>query len=360
MKRDELAVSQSRSLRFPILAISALLLAAALPGCRSKAHQDLYRQRMATEIRVLEDKLYEAEYQNRVLEDKLELASKSDPAPSTSSSGPSITTPTPSLQDDTMDADLDLELPSIEEGVDEGQPAPPDDFDPDNLSLPMIDEGAPVDPESLVPPAGVPETSGDQSGDQVIPSPDGPAPPNLQDTEVPKIIPGDPAPPGANDDKLKPPGQVLLPDSVQAAVGVPAGLKIHNGLSRGQQLQGEDEGLMVVVNAVDKYGRMVSLHDFDVNADMTIVVLDPRLEPDSARIGRWEFDHDKVASFLKSHPVSGFHVPIKWGSVKPSGDEVIVHVRLRAEDDEMRCQARISVEQETAVAEWTPRGESVK
>jgi hypothetical protein len=328
-----------------IIAIIASVLTTAQTGCRSKATQDLYRQRMAGEIRVLEDKLHDAEYQNRVLSDRMERDSTAAAAPST---------PKPSTPDETPRPDPLADLPSVVEG-ESG-----DEFDPDEFALPMIDEGAQVDPESLMAPQGVPQDQEetDKKDKQLLPAPGGPEPPGRNDTEAPQIIPGEPGPPGALDEELKPPGQVLVPDSVPSAAGVPEKLRIHPGLSRGQQLDGQGNGLMIVLNAVDKFGRMVSLDGFDVNADMTIVVLDPQLEPSRSRIGRWEFSSPQVATFLRTHPVSGLHVPIEWGDALPSGDEVIVHVRLRAEGDEMRCEARVYVDQQAAVAEWTPRGSS--
>jgi hypothetical protein len=117
--------------------------------------------------------------------------------------------------------------------------------------------------------------------------------------------------------------------------------------------------MMIVVTAVDKFGRMVSLDGFDVDADLTIVILDPQLEPSKARLGRWDYSNQQVATFLRSKPISGLHVPIQWNNAVPSSDEVIVHVRLRAEDDEMRCDGRVKVAKKTALAEWTPRGESL-
>ena len=52
----------------------AIVLLVAGPACISgcgRAHSDLYQQRMASEIRVLEDQLYDADYQNQVLQEKL-------------------------------------------------------------------------------------------------------------------------------------------------------------------------------------------------------------------------------------------------------------------------------------------------
>ena len=88
--------------------------------------------------------------------------------------------------------------------------------------------------------------------------------------------------------------------------------------------------------------------------------MDPLREPSESRIGRWDFTPEEVASFIRAKPMSGIHVPIAWQQSQPSGEEVIVHARLRSEEDEMRCEARIKVEQQTAIAEWTPRGESLQ
>ena len=60
-----------------ICTFALLLLGAVLPaaiGCRSRAQQDLYQQKMIREVRILEDKLYEADYKNRALSEKLKRA----------------------------------------------------------------------------------------------------------------------------------------------------------------------------------------------------------------------------------------------------------------------------------------------
>ena len=56
--------------RIQVLAVA--VLASSLLGCRGRAQRELYEAKMAHEIRVLEDQLYEADYHNRVLIDKLE------------------------------------------------------------------------------------------------------------------------------------------------------------------------------------------------------------------------------------------------------------------------------------------------
>ncbi len=45
-----------------------------LTGCRGAAYRDVYTQKMAGEIRNLEDQLYQADYENQVLNDRLSRA----------------------------------------------------------------------------------------------------------------------------------------------------------------------------------------------------------------------------------------------------------------------------------------------
>jgi hypothetical protein len=202
----------------------------------------------------------------------------------------------------------------------------------------------------------------DVSPDELLPAPGGPEPPGKRDTEIPPIVPGDPLPPPAPDEKdAQPPGKIDLPDSVSTTeTGQPETLRIHPALSGGQKVDGHIDGMLIVVNVVDKLGKTVDLDTFEVDADLSIVILDPQREPSEARIGRWDFSSEQVAELVRSEPISGLHVPIQWQDSEPLGKEVIVHIRLRGEDDEMRCEQRLKVERQTAIAEWTPRGEALK
>jgi len=41
-------------------------------GCRSAAHDDIYTDKLASEVRFLEDQLYQVDYENKVLRQKVE------------------------------------------------------------------------------------------------------------------------------------------------------------------------------------------------------------------------------------------------------------------------------------------------
>lgn len=317
---------------------------------------------MASEIRVLEDQLYAADYENRVLRDKLERERlrQSDPTPDESTSPPTrrstrpSTEPTPAAEltpaprqsADEIDSmeemldELELDLPEVTPGVETEQPLTDPDFDPGP---------DPANTETEAPP-----------GVEILPAPGGPEPPGKNDTDPEEIIPGEILPPPVSPEETIPPGQIQLPDSVQAGNGVPSGLRIHPSLSGGHRVEGETDGVMLVVNVVDPHGTAVDVSNFDIDGELSIVVLDPEREPDQARIGRWNFAGPQVAALVRTHPISGLHIPLKWQDEIPQGEEVIVHVRLRGEEDEMRCQRKISVQREPAVAEWSPRGESIR
>ena len=100
-----------------------------------------------------------------------------------------------------------------------------------------------------------------------------------------------------------------------------------------------------------------NLAAFDIAAKLSVVLLDPARDASEARIGRWDFDEQAITELIKSEPISGLHVPIKWHGDRPAGQEIVVHARLRAEEDEMRCERRLAVVKKKAIAEWTPRGD---
>jgi hypothetical protein len=342
----------------------ACAITLSLAGCQSRAHRDAYIQKMASEIRVLEDQLYDADYQNRILRDKLERARAvptRDPeysdihgiAPYGSKYEP------PSVLDSRIDdsridtgALIDSE-PSVPEPV----PLPQSDAaeSDDEIGLP---QQLPKEPER--------EDGPKKRRDKPLPPPPGgPEPPGIDDLQLPEIDPGEIIPPPLGiEDRPPPPGKVDLPESLRPKreqIRPPKSLAIHPALSGGHQFDDEpSEGLYLVVNAIDDRGRMVDLSAFDIGASMTVVALDPALPSSKARIGRWEFSPEQVGDLVRSDPVNGLHVPLQWQEHKPQGEDVIVHVRLRSGDEEMKCDAELSVQPATATATWTPRGQATR
>ncbi|TWU43288.1 hypothetical protein Q31b_23260 [Novipirellula aureliae] len=332
----------------------AWLLAAS--GCQSRAHNDLYRQRMASEIRVLEDQLYDADYQNRVLREKLERAKRQTVEPAgpldPQSDGPKLNAVPPSASTPPSDS-FDLEGEFDETMIDPGI-ADPDALVPsDRFESPFEDE---------------PSWETDRSQLPLPPPIGGPEPPGKSDTEFSPIEPGEllPPPNPGGEELPAPPGQIRLPDAVKATEpkrSTPERLELHLGLS-GAKLpdtatnSDTPDGLYLVVRAVDRLGAAVNLQDFEIDAELTVVVLDPQREASEAKIGRWEFSPEEVKGLTKSRPVSGLHIPIEWQQEEPLGEEVIVHIRLRSEADEMRCEGHVKVTESAMIAKWLPRADS--
>jgi hypothetical protein len=169
------------------------------------------------------------------------------------------------------------------------------------------------------------------------------------------VIPGDIAPPtrGGGDDQ--PPGQILLPDSAHTPDVIPESLRIHPGLTTGVHEDKTFAGATLVVNALDRRGRDVNLNDFEVAAALAVVVLDPELDAADAKIGRWDFSRKEVQAMIAENKSGGLKIPVRWEEKTPSSDTVIVPVRLRGDDQEMRTEATLNLQPKTASSTWSPR-----
>jgi hypothetical protein len=412
------------------------LVACTLVGCNNRAHSEVYRQRMASEIRVLEDQLYDADYQNRVLQDRLQKYNnqvKASRIPTPDEIGPSPRShhyePVPSkdlIDPNPIQYDVGVPVPTPDANADRvemdapqfGQPVDPLDdgletetdgkntkgdsdskaeaFDPNDFDPSMFDAGEAVAPEELAIPKAdsnrdnfqsklqdpkpltdpkalkdpgqmdFPEnTSENIPGElparrpnlEFLPPPAGISPPGKNDTQFDPIIPGDIGPPASGSGDEKPPGQILLPESTQSSTSVPEDLRIHQTLSIGHRDGQKLEGATLVVTATDRLGRSLDLNDFEVDAELSVVVLDPELESGENRLGRWDFSRKEVAAMIAADKIGGFEIPIRFEDQTPTTDKVMVHVRLRGDDQEMRTQANLDLRERTAASAWTPRSE---
>ncbi|MEM9645796.1 MAG: hypothetical protein AAF989_12470 [Planctomycetota bacterium] len=446
----------------------AAVVLTVLSGCRSRAKNDLYIQKLNSELRVMEDQLYQADYENRVLAEKLERERNkkiressretsprrlsrprtehapiapsdttfpppivSDPSSSEHSAGqaapPAAASEnteapnTPSTSDGVLDgadtAPGTFAPPSrfdLADGLNDaesGTEAPPGPSAQDGSTTPydeadlidpseLIDPGQPIVPENLPPPD--PNTTTDIAGpdssaittppaesksndpfrddgstfefpEGILLPPGEPEPPGKRDLEVPDVEPGDILPPPGKDAVPEaPPGRIELPESLRdmsrrgrSMTGpIPKSLSLHQGFSGAHHFGDEQlserqmpDGMMLVVNVLDKDKRMIDLENLDIVAELTVVALDPTKPGSEARLARWDFDSDEVAGLVRRNPVSGLHIPVVWDETMTPADEVIVHVRLQAGDDRMTCQGKVQTSRITRVAKWLPRGD---
>ena len=143
---------------------------------------------MASEIRVLEDQLYDADYQNRVLRDELRRA-RENCAPSDSSRGSDSTYgPAPEPSIDSLEPPIIIPTPDPE--THNAEP----DSDPLDIDNPFKDEPSGADtPPSM--------EAIEDAPDRAIPSPLADPPPaelpapKPTDPETEDILPGIPEPP---------------------------------------------------------------------------------------------------------------------------------------------------------------------
>lgn len=358
---------------------------------------------MANEIRVLEDQLYEADYQNRVLRDKLERAGMNHPgdvvvpdhassyAPLIESSSEPLPPTTDIPMDGPINADpFSYELPPDDDpdsAINDSTESPPfvpppiRSESPQPLSdppMPVPDaETSDISPEKMETPDG---QAGDAAAEPVdpadglLPPPSQPEPPGPDDLNPSPEIPGEIIPPGEavpDPDRVivpkgskflrypSPPGMPTPPPNEEdvETISVPDHLELHKAFSGGQQTDGDDEvdGMYLVINALDEKDRIVDLSRFDVDAALTVVAVDPTIEGDDQRIARWEFTPDEVREMVQSKPVDGLHLSVQWQGTIPATDDVVVHVRLKAAEQEMRCQGKVSVAKSVAMSHWLPR-----
>jgi hypothetical protein len=308
-----------------------LMVFCLLPmGCRSRAYQDVYADQLASELRLLEDQLYEADYQNQILRQKLhrdrqragDERTQADPLHQESglpSANPKRRAGTNTLKsprnasDDSADiGDSDIE----------------------------IDLGEPTLPAGDLPPVQV-------------------APPRMQDFAPPPIELGEPLPPGGDVEKREdlPAGQIPTPESARLLLPPearqPVAIKIHPGLSGGHHQDSDQEldGLMVVLTLADPLGEPCV-----TDLPISIVVLDPTKEGEAARMGRWNFSSEQVTAACRETPLKSLQFPLLWQDSRPAGDEVAVFVRVMIPgsvplETDMMLRFR-----DATTADWQPAG----
>ena len=84
-----------------------------------------------------------------------------------------------------------------------------------------------------------------------------------------------------------------------------------------------DRGLLVVVEPRDRAGRSV-----DAPAEMSIVVIDPALEGNAARVARWDFTPTETASlFRRDGSNRSIHLTTSWPADPPVHNKLHLFVR---------------------------------
>lgn len=316
-------------------------------GCRGAAYRDVYTQKMTSEIRNLEDQLYDADYQNQVLRDELMRAE----IRAAQVVVPQAARPPRSFFGKTLNENGEV--------VDQRM-----NRSPEAMPTPQADSSQRTAPNPATPKLPARPLDNIESFEP----PSEPVPPGSSDLMIPDVELGDPVPPMNELPDSPPefqPGQIKLPDSAKILGAGPApspvAIRINNGLSGGHKTDdaAATEGVELLIEAIDESGNVVDLSEFNIDANLSIVLLDPARSPDTARLGKWDFGPDRIHDMMRSNPASPLHqgrlqVVIPWGEERPASTTVMAHVRLSADEVVMQTQGEIATNHAMA-ANWTPR-----
>jgi hypothetical protein len=296
-----------RSWQFAVVGLACLWAA----GCRTRPNVALLEQesrRLEDQIFYLADLAKNCRRENARLQRRLERYEGRAGEPAGAPSAPAPAEPTPPRDGQPPLLDLPDQLQPLKIEV-PGLEMPGEDFLERHKAQP-----APEPPDQL-------------------PAPSGPDSPDW-------------VPPGQDEARLNGDAGAGRADNTQVAL-----ITINERLTGGFNLDGRvgHEGLITVVEPRDAEGRLIG-----AAAPISVVVLDPALSGEAARIARWDFSPEEVARLYRKTPLSeGIHLEMVWP------DEVPIHSRLHlfvryTTDDGRRLEAdrNIDVDVPALQAQW--------
>ena len=276
-------------------AFAVLLGCLAAAGCHVHRHGS---RLLEQENRQLEDALYEFQYDLET--SQLENESLRKRLGRYESVGPSTG---PSMR---LEADAPELLSPRSGRPSMGEIAP--------LRPPTVELGTEVAPPEYIPETRVPSRSPEFRGPLEAPP-----------TDLPANIDGEDS--GSAGEFVMPPLSVPersdgdhLGRTVSTESGQVARIAVNPKLSGGYDVDGRpgDEGIIVVIEPQTDDRRLVA-----AAAPVSVVLLDPNLPGEAARVARWDFSVDEVARIYgESPPGTGLRLKLTWPGAPP------VHSRL--------------------------------
>jgi hypothetical protein len=280
-------------------ALILVVLCSTLVGCRRDPYVDAYFDMLNAEKRILEDRLYEAEYNYEKTLRELEACRAK---------------PTPNRARDQQEED-DRRVPPSE---------------------------TPDLPEVELPP-GFSRSDGRLTDDRFRPVGTG-------------VLPSAHDPPSRVDSNRSP-----TPDTNSPAEPLDirvAAIHLNPRCTGGIDLDGMpgDDGLSVLIEPRNALGQFVG-----EPAAVSIVLLDPLQRGDRARFARWDFDRSAAQRMMKNQGLDrGLHVRVPWPDVPPTTDRLHLFVRYTTDDHRiLEADREILIRAPELVADrWTPRVEN--
>ncbi|MHC4400462.1 MAG: hypothetical protein ACYTG0_12365, partial [Planctomycetota bacterium] len=111
------------------------------------------------------------------------------------------------------------------------------------------------------------------------------------------------------------------------------------------------EGIVAVIEPRDEQGRLV-----DAVAGVSVVVLDPALPGEAARVGRWDFTAADTAEWYRNSPPSrGLRLEMPWPDVPPVHGQLHLFVRYKTDDGRhLEAQQPIEIDVPAMAAGQSP------
>ena len=109
-----------------------------------------------------------------------------------------------------------------------------------------------------------------------------------------------------------------------------AGITLHDTVTGGYNMDGQagDEGIVAVVQPRDADGRLI-----EAPAPVSVVVLDPALSGQAARVARWDFTAEEVAArYRRNGTREGIRLEMVWPADPPQHGRLHLFVRYRTDD----------------------------
>ena len=128
----------------------------------------------------------------------------------------------------------------------------------------------------------------------------------------------------------------------------PTQLVINSRLTGGMDRDGHggDEGILVVFEPRDAAGHLVRWP-----GSVSVVLMDPALEGEGARIARWNFSADEVPThYLSTVFGRGLQFELPWPSEPPQHDELVLFVRFTTQEgNKLTSDAKIKIRSPNSV-----------
>lgn len=295
--------------RFALLL--TLALGVSLSGCRSDPYMDAYFDTVNAEKRALEDTIYDLKYENDKLREKLEKfetgVGVGGPIDTGDGGyGPLVTPPGAGSQ-----------TPSID------PPTNPD------LSDPKTKPGVEADPKEIFPKKDNTDASFDFSHPESI------------------IVDAGPV------------GTSVATPMADANAEV-THLHINRAATRGRNTDGQpgDDLLVIGLEPRDRYGRFVP-----APSQVSLVLLDPDLQGQAARVAQWSFDATTVAEGAQNAAVQPMILlEAAWPKRPPTNSRLQLWARYTTRDGRI-LQTRETIHitpPGDLSARWTPRTERAR